>query len=61
MKLVFHRVKDLLYVRGILWMQRGRLDLDYLRHWSARPHEPDIQKELEQLIAEYSNTDNHDG
>ena len=31
LKLIVHRVKDLLDVRGILWLQRGRLDLDYLR------------------------------
>jgi predicted nucleotidyltransferase len=54
LKLVFHRVKDIQDVRGILWLQRGRLDLDYMRHWSARTHEPDVQKELERLIAEYS-------
>jgi predicted nucleotidyltransferase len=54
LKLAFHRVKDLQDVRGILWVQRGRLDLDYLRHWSARTHEPLVQREMEQLIAEYS-------
>jgi hypothetical protein len=54
LKLVFHRVKDLLDVRGILWMQRGRLDLEYIRNWSARTHEPNVQDELEQLIAEYT-------
>ena len=54
LKLVFHRVKDLQDVCGILWLQRDRLDLDYLRHWSARTHEPDVQKELERLIADYS-------
>jgi hypothetical protein len=59
-KLVFHRVKDLLDVRGILWVQRGRLDLDYLRHWSARSHEPDVQREMEQLIEEYSHHDKRD-
>lgn len=54
LKLVFHRPKDLHDVRGILWVQRGKLDLDYMRHWSARTHEPDIQQEMERLIAEYS-------
>jgi hypothetical protein len=54
LKLIFHRVKDLLDVRGILWVQRGRLDLEYMRHWSARTHEPNVQKEMEQLIEEYS-------
>jgi predicted nucleotidyltransferase len=54
LKLAFHRAKDIQDVRGILWVQRGRLDLDYLRYWSARIHEPDVQKEMERLIAEYS-------
>jgi hypothetical protein len=54
LKLVFHRDKDLRDVRGILWVQRGKLDTDYLRLWSARAHEPEVQKELEQLIEEYS-------
>jgi predicted nucleotidyltransferase len=54
LKLAFHRPKDLQDIRGILWVQRGRLDLDYLRNWSARTHEPQTQQELEQLIAEYS-------
>jgi predicted nucleotidyltransferase len=54
LKLVFHRPKDLQDIRGILWVQRGRLDLDYMRHWSARTHESDVQAEMEQLIADYS-------
>jgi hypothetical protein len=54
LKLVYHRVKDLQDVRGILWVQRGRLDLDYLTHWSKRTHEPEVQQELRQLNAEYS-------
>jgi predicted nucleotidyltransferase len=53
LKLAFHRAKDVQDVRGILWVQRGRLDLDYLRHWSARTHEADVQQELERLIADY--------
>jgi hypothetical protein len=57
LKLAFHRVKDLQDVRGILWVQRGRLDLEYMRHWSARTLEPNVQNELEQLIAEYSRDD----
>lgn len=54
LKLAFHRAKDLQDVRGILWVQRGRLDLDYLRYWSAKSHEKDVQQELEQLIAEFA-------
>ncbi|HEY3393550.1 MAG TPA: hypothetical protein VGK58_12640 [Lacipirellulaceae bacterium] len=57
LKLIFHRVKDLLDVRGILWLQRGRLDLEYLHYWSARTHEQEVQNELEQLIEEYSRDD----
>jgi hypothetical protein len=54
LKLAFHRAKDLQDVRGILWVQRGQLDLDYLRHWSARSHEEKVQIELEQLIEQYA-------
>jgi hypothetical protein len=32
LKLVLRRPKDLQDVRGILWVQRGKLDLDYMRH-----------------------------
>lgn len=54
LKLAFHRAKDLQDVRGILWVQRGRLDYDYLRHWSSRTHDEATKNELEQLIADYS-------
>jgi predicted nucleotidyltransferase len=54
LKLIFHRPKDLHDVRGILWVQRGKLDYDYMKHWSARTHEVNVQQEMEQLIAEYS-------
>jgi hypothetical protein len=54
LKLVFHRIKDLQDVRGILWVQRGRLDLDYLTYWSRQTHEISVQTEMEQLIAEYT-------
>jgi hypothetical protein len=30
------------------------LDLSYITDWSKRSLEPDVQKELNQLIAEYS-------
>jgi len=54
LKLAFHREKDLHDVRGILWVQRGRLDLDYMRHWSARTLEDETQQELESLIEQYA-------
>jgi hypothetical protein len=60
LKLAFHRPKDLDDVRGILWVQRGRLDLAYLRHWSAESHEHETQVELDRLIAEYAQM-NDDG
>jgi hypothetical protein len=56
LKLAFHRVKDLLDVRGILWVRRGQLDLGYLKLWSARMLEPQVQVELGQLIDEYAGT-----
>jgi hypothetical protein len=54
LKLAFHREKDLLDVRGILWVQRGRLDLDYLNCWSEKTLEDEVQRELESLIAQYA-------
>jgi len=54
LKLAFHRAKDLQDVRGILWVQRGRLDLDYLRNWGARSLDADVQRELAELIAEFN-------
>jgi predicted nucleotidyltransferase len=56
LKLAFHRQKDLHDIRGILWVQRGRLDLDYLRHWSKRSLEPRVQQEFEELISQYVDT-----
>jgi hypothetical protein len=53
LKLVFHRAKDLQDIRGILWVQRGKLDTDYLRAWSAKTHDQTVQQELEQLLSEY--------
>jgi hypothetical protein len=60
LKLVFHRAKDLQDVRGILWLQRGKLDLNYLRLWSTRTHEPNVQEELDRLISEYSRSSTSD-
>jgi predicted nucleotidyltransferase len=57
LKMAFHRPKDLVDVRSILWVQRGRLDLDYIRNWSLRSHDADTQQELEQLIARYATTE----
>lgn len=51
-KLSFHRSKDFQDIRGILWVQQGQLDLDYLRHWSAKTHDQATQMELEQLLRE---------
>ncbi|HID76324.1 MAG TPA: hypothetical protein EYP56_10050 [Planctomycetaceae bacterium] len=54
LKMAFHREKDLYDVRGMLWVQRGRLDLEYLRKWSARTLEDRAQEELEGLIQQYA-------
>jgi hypothetical protein len=53
LKMAFHRAKDVLDVRGILWVQRDKLDLDYLARWSATTLEGNVQQELDQLIAQY--------
>jgi hypothetical protein len=57
LKLAFHRHKDLQDIRGILRIQRGKLDVDYLRLWSGKSLEPAVQSELEDLIAESSSSD----
>ena len=54
LKMAFHRVKDLQDVRGILWIQRGQLDMNYLRNWSSRTHTEEVQRELEQFLQEYA-------
>jgi predicted nucleotidyltransferase len=54
LKMAFHRPKDIMDVRSILWVQRGWLDLAYIRNWSLRSHDAATQQELEQLIGRYS-------
>jgi hypothetical protein len=53
-KLAFHRAKDLQDVRGIIWMQRDRLDVGYLNYWSERSLDKATQVELEALLREHS-------
>jgi predicted nucleotidyltransferase len=53
LKLAFHRTKDIQDVKGILWVQRGRLDLDYLRKWANKVLETESQTELQSLIEQY--------
>jgi hypothetical protein len=53
LKMAFHREKDLRDVRGILWSQKGKLDLAYIRDWSAQMLAEDVQAELERWIEEY--------
>lgn len=53
LKMAFHRQKDLQDIKGILHVQRGRLDLPYLRHWGGEMLEPAALQELEELIATY--------
>ncbi|MGQ9592296.1 MAG: hypothetical protein ACUVYA_18610 [Planctomycetota bacterium] len=54
LKMAFHRVKDLRDVRGILWIQKGRLDLEYLREWAAQMLSDEHQGELESWIRKYA-------
>lgn len=55
-KMAFHRAKDLLDVQGILWAQRGKLDLRYLDHWSQLTLEPDVGRELAMLVQRYADS-----
>ena len=51
LKMAFHRQKDIQDVRGMLAVQKGRLDLAHLRSWSARTLDDATSAELERLIA----------
>jgi hypothetical protein len=53
LKMVFHREKDLRDVRGILWVQKGKLDLAYMRQWASRMLEDEVLAELEGWIERF--------
>lgn len=53
LKMAFHRHKDLQDIKGILHIQKGHLDLSYLRQWSARMLEDSAARELDALITTY--------
>jgi hypothetical protein len=53
LKMAFHRHKDLLDIKGILHVQKGRLDIAYLRQWSGQMLEESAARELDELIATY--------
>ena len=53
LKMTFRREKDFRDIRGILWVQREKLDLAHLRAWGARMLEDSVQAELERMIQEY--------
>jgi hypothetical protein len=53
MKMAFHREKDLRDVRAILWSQKGKLDLGYVREWAGRMLADERREELEAWIAKY--------
>lgn len=53
LKMAFHRQKDLQDVKGMLHIQRGQLDMPYLRQWSTMMLEPLVARELDELIATY--------
>ena len=51
LKMAFHRQKDLQDIKGILHVQKGQLDIPYVRRWSAEMLEPPVGRELDELIA----------
>lgn len=53
LKMAFHRHKDLHDIKGILHVQKGRLDIPYLRRWSGRMLEESAARELDHLIETY--------
>jgi hypothetical protein len=53
LKMAFHREKDLLDIRSIIWNQKGKLDLDYLSEWAGKMISDDAAKELEAWLRKY--------
>lgn len=56
LKMAFHREKDLRDIRGMLWTQRGKLDLEYLRGWAEKMLADERRAELEAWIRRYAAT-----
>ena len=54
LKMAFHREKDLHDIRGILAIQKGKLDLTYLRDWAGKMLPDDQQAELQRWVDHYS-------
>jgi hypothetical protein len=53
LKMAFHRQKDLQDIKGILHVQKGQLDIPYVRRWSGQMLEEPAVRELNDLIATY--------
>jgi predicted nucleotidyltransferase len=54
LKMAFHRQKDIQDIKGILHVQRGQLDMPYVRHWSVEMLESAALGELDDLIETYA-------
>jgi hypothetical protein len=52
--MAFHRQKDIQDIKGILHVQRGQLDMPYVRHWSVEMLESAALGELDDLIETYA-------
>jgi predicted nucleotidyltransferase len=55
LKFMFFRRKDIADVEGLLRVQQGRLDLDWVRHWLVElygPRDPRVHQ-WEELVAEF--------
>jgi hypothetical protein len=50
LKMVFHRAKDLEDVRRLLVANREFLDLPYLREWMSKTLEPQVARELQEMM-----------
>lgn len=44
--MAFHREKDWRDVRGMLWVQKGNLDLESMREWADRMLEDEVDEEV---------------
>ena len=54
LKMAYHREKDMLDIRSMIWNQQGKLDLLYLRGEAATMLSEERIQELENWIARYS-------
>ncbi len=53
LKMAFHREKDILDVRSMIWNRKRELDLAYIRRWAGKMLSEERVSELEGWIRRY--------